>query len=98
MEIHEGNLLQYHSIVDSVHRIGTPRKWTMAVNEDSRNGIGIFSLESLLDHQACLFFILAFDLSPGHFSRAGNLAVEIIAMRRTERQNTAPGLGKCRCP
>src|SRR5689334_21958320 len=70
----------------------------MAVNENGGNGVRIFSPESFLDHQARFFFVFAFDLNLCHFSSAGNLAIEIIAMCGAERDDAATSLRKARCP
>src|SRR5688572_27125169 len=98
MEVHESDLLQYHSIVDGIHRIGAPGKWTMTMNENGGNGGRIFTLEGLLDHQSCFLFVFTFDLDLCHFSGARDLAVEIIAMCCTERHDAATCLRKARCP
>src|SRR5215212_11253518 len=98
MEVHESNLIQYHGIVDGIHRIPAPCKWTMTMNENGRKGVRVFSLESLLDHKSCFLFVVAFDLRLCHFSSARDLTIEIISMGCTKRHNTATCLRKARCP
>src|SRR5262249_1436512 len=98
MEAHKSDLFQYHSRVHGLHRSRAPYKWTMALDKHGGNSIRIFFLESLLDHQAGFFFILAFDLSLCHFLSARNLTIKIIAMRCTKGEDAATSLRKACCP
>src|SRR5689334_17125028 len=98
MEGHERDLFQYNRIVDGIHGVCAPRKRTMTMNKNRGNRVRIFSLEGLLDHQTCFLFILAFDFRLCHFASAGNLAIEIIAMSGTKREDAAPCLCKACCP
>src|SRR5687768_7449767 len=98
VEVHERDLLQYHSIVNGVHGIGAPCEWTMAVNEHGGNCVGIFPLEDIPDHQPCFLFIFALNLFFCHLAGTRDFAVEIIAMCCTKRRNTASCLSKTRCP
>jgi hypothetical protein len=59
---------------------------------------GIFPLEGFLDHQPGFLFVFAFDLDFCHFSGAGDLPIEIIAMGCAERHDAATCLCKDCCP
>ena len=94
MEVHERDLLQHHGIVDGVHGIDAPCKWTVAVYKNRWDGIRIFPLEGFLDDGPGFLLVFTFDLDFCHFSGARDLTVEIIALRCAERQDAATCLRK----
>jgi hypothetical protein len=75
-----------------------PYKWTMAVDKNRRDGIGIFPLEGLFDHEIQFPFRIRLRSHFCHLSGTGNLPIEIIAMGCAERHDAATCLRKDCCP
>ena len=77
-----------------VHGVCTPCERAMAVDEHGGDVVRGLILKRLDDDGAGLLFISAADLLRRHFARAGNFAVEIIAVRSAERRDAAAGLAE----
>ena len=53
-------------------------------------------LETSHNDSSGFFFVVAFDLGPGHLGRARNRIVEVIGMGRPDVGNIPAGLSPCR--
>jgi len=98
MPCHKGYLFQHHCIVDSFSSILTPGKGSMTADHNCRHCQWINPGKAFNDDCAGFFFVFAGDFCRGHFARAGDFAVEVICMGRTECRNAAPLLREYGCP
>ena len=70
----------------------------MALDEHAGNlkRLDIVVFKFFNDGKPRVLFVLAFDLLFGERARAGNIAIEIVGMRRPVEGNAAPRLRPCR--
>lgn len=64
-EVHLGNLLQNHCVVNSLCRILTPGERAMVLAEHSRNIYRVFALERLYNDKTGVLLIAFLDLLCG---------------------------------
>ena len=95
---HERDLFEHDGIVHRLFCVLAPAKRAVAVHQNGGDAVGVEVPEPLDDHIPCFQLVTAADLLRGHPARAGDLAVEIIAVRCAERGDAAPRLCKNRSP
>ena len=98
MEIHEGDLLQNDRIVHGVFGIGSPGERAVAVDQHGGDSLGGLARERLDDDLAGLLLIFARDLLRRHWTGAGDLTIEVVALRRAHGDDADARLRKARCP
>ena len=89
---HLGDLLHDDGMVNCLVRRLSPCERPVILDQNTRSMDGIQTGETADDDVARLLLIIPFDFFPGHGFRTGNIAVEIVGVRRPQARNIPAGL------
>ena len=100
MEVHKRDLFEHDRVVDRLVRVLAPGERAVVVDEHGGNlcRVDAAALEFLDDDKAGVLFICVLDLLRRHAAGAGDLAVEIIALRGAHGVDAGAGLRKAGRP
>ena len=100
MEVHERDLFKHNGVVDRLVRVLAPGERAVVVDEHGGNlcRVDAAALEFLDDDKAGVLFIRVLDLLRRHAAGAGDLAVEIVALRGAHGVDAGAGLRKAGRP
>ena len=100
MEVHKRDLFKHNGVVDRLVRVLAPGERAVVVDEHGGNlcRVDAAALEFLDDDKAGVLFIRVLDLLRRHAAGAGDLAVEIVALRGAHGVDADTGLRKAGRP